>query len=129
MQPLRHVRRASELESPDHFAHMKPATARVVMTSFTLVVLIAGVVVVNSFYHGSFVVGLFLIVLPVLLLAYILPRLLPVRCPKCGNRMRFKRVVIPIAKRPEPREFYGYECETCAQQYLWEGASSGSSLD
>jgi hypothetical protein len=39
---------------------MKPATARVAMIVITLTVVIAGVVVVDSFYNGSFAAGLLL---------------------------------------------------------------------
>jgi len=28
-----------------------------------------------------------------------------------------------------PRDLYGYACESCPHEYLWEGASSGSTLD
>jgi hypothetical protein len=70
-----------------------------------------------------------MIVVPLLALAYLLPRLLPVKCPKCGARMQFTRLVIPVAKSAEPREFFGYVCNNCSEKQLWEGASSGSSLD
>ena len=99
------------------------------MTLIILTVVGAGVVVVNSFFGGSFAVGLALIVLPFLLLAYLLPRLLPVKCPRCGARMRFKRIVLPIARSSEPRELYGYTCVSCPHEDLREATSSGSSLD
>jgi|SRR5262249_39840473 len=111
------------------FRNMKPVTAHVAMILITLAVVGSGVVVVNSFFGGSFVVGLLLIVLPFLLLAFLLPRVLPVKCPKCGARMRFRRVISPTGKPSEPRELYGYACESCPNDYFWEGASSGSSFD
>src|ERR1051325_75659 len=58
---------------------MKPGTARVAMTVMTVTVVIGGVVVVNSFFRGSFVVGLVLIVLPLFLVTSVLPRVLPVK--------------------------------------------------
>jgi len=99
------------------------------MTLIILTVVGTGVVVVNSFFGGSFAVGLALIVLPLLLLAYLLPRLLPVKCPRCGARMRFKRVVLPISRSSQPRELYGYACVSCPHEDLREASSSGSSLD
>jgi hypothetical protein len=108
---------------------MKPGTARIVLTLILLAFVIAGVVVVNSYFGGSFWVGLLLIVLPFLLLAYVLPHLLPVRCPKCGARMRFKRGRLPAGKPDQPGESFGYVCTACPQKNLWEGASSDSSLD
>ena len=98
------------------------------MVLVCLLTVIAGVFIVNSFFSGSFLVGLLIIVLPLLLLAYLLPRLLPVKCSRCGARMRFKQVLVPTAS-DESREFYGYACPVCSSEHLWEGASPGGSLD
>jgi hypothetical protein len=85
---------------------MKPTTARAVMIVITLSVVIVGVVVVNSRFHGSFVVGLLAIVVPFLILGFSLPRLLPVRCPRCGGKMRFhssgQRAVAAVNRRDMP---------------------------
>src|SRR4029453_3649852 len=69
---------------------MSPTVARVVMTLAISAVVISAIILVNTRYHGSFLVGLFVIVLPFLVLSYVLPRLLPVRCPRCHARMRFR---------------------------------------
>lgn len=75
---------------------MKPATAHVVMTVALLLFVIAGMFVVNSWYGGSFVAGQMIIGIPFLLLAHLIPHLLPVSCPGCGARMRFKRSQFPL---------------------------------
>jgi len=107
---------------------MKPTTARAVMIVITLGVVIVGVVVVNSRFHGSFVVGLLAIVVPFLILGFSLPRLLPVRCPRCGGKMRF-HFLRPASSRGSEPSRYAYVCERCLERHEWEGASSGSSLD
>jgi hypothetical protein len=107
---------------------MKPITARAVMTSITLVVVIAGTVFVNSVFHGSFVVGLVVIVLPFLILGFTLPYLLPVRCPPCGGKMRF-HFVRPTSSKASEAARFAYVCLRCDERHEWEGASGGSSFD
>lgn len=102
---------------------MSPIAARVWMTLIVLVFVVAATVFVNSRFHGGLAVGIVLIVLPLLLLSFALPRLLPVRCPKCSARMRFRYV------NRENGSIYAYICERCAHRHEWEGASGGSSLD
>ena len=68
---------------------MKPMTARGVMIVITLSVVIVGVVVVNSRFHGSFLSGVVIIVAPLLILSFLFPHLLPVRCSRCRGKMRF----------------------------------------
>ncbi len=107
---------------------MKPGTARGIMVVVLLFAAIAGVVTVNLFFGGSFLYGLLIIILPLLLLAFLLPRWLPVKCPKCGAGMRFQHIRPPVSGADEPEELYGYRCASCREKYLWEGASSGSTL-
>ena len=112
---------------------MKPATARVVITVTCLSFVIAGVCVVNSSFGGSFLAGLLIIVLPLLGLSYLFPHILPVRCQTCRVRMSFHFVArgsrLPAAGAGKASELYGYVCESCQAQHLWEGVSSGSHLD
>ena len=103
---------------------MKPTAARVLITLIVLAFLISATTFVNSRFHGSFVGGIIIIVLPFLALSFSLPHLLPVRCPKCSGKMRFH-----FLKKVDVRQMYVYICERCAHRHDWEGASSGSSLD
>ena len=106
---------------------MKPATARVLMTVIILGYVIAASVFVNSRFHGSFAVGLIVIIVPFLVLSFSLPYLLPVRCVRCGGKMHFH---FKGAKRDKSGEhLYAYVCECCDERHEWEGASSGPSLD
>ena len=107
---------------------MTPSAARVVITVVLLFLVIAGVSIVNSFYGGSFALGMIIIVLPFLLLAHLLPRLLPVKCPKCRGRMRFRRIILPVAGADRPGERYGFSCVSCPANHVWGGTSSGSIL-
>lgn len=86
-------------------------------------VAIAGIVYVNARLEGGFVAGVLIIVLPVLVLSFVLPRALPVRCPNCAGRMRFH------FRRVGEKDLYSVVCERCADWHEWEGASSASSLD
>ena len=95
------------------------------MTLIISGVAITGIVFVNSRYDGSFFVGLLLIVLPLLGLSYSLPYVIPVHCPRCGGRMRFRF----ITKANEARQLYAYICDQCRHRHEWEGATSGSTLD
>jgi len=107
---------------------MKPTTARAVMIVITLGVVIVGVVVVNSRFHGGFLAGVVLIVAPLLTLSFLLPHLLPVRCPRCGGKMRF-HFLRPASNPGNEPSRYAYVCQRCLERHEWEGASSGSSLD
>ncbi|MFL6595437.1 MAG: hypothetical protein ACJ8HQ_08335 [Chthoniobacterales bacterium] len=104
---------------------MKPVHARIVVTLLVSAVAISGIVFVNSRYHGSFLAGLLLIVLPVLALSFSLPHLIAVRCPHCQAKMRFHFV------RPdrEGRCAYAYVCASCAGRYEWRAGESSSTLD
>ena len=93
------------------------------MTIAVSAVAITGIVWVNSRFHGSFLVGLFLIVLPVLVLSYGLPRILPVRCRRCGGRMRLRSSSIN-----DRRQLFAYVCDRCQDRYQWEGVDSGPTL-
>lgn len=93
------------------------------MTLLVAATAIAAICIVNSQFHGEFFAGLMLIVAPVLLLSFLLPRILPVRCPNCGARMRFR--IAPGGKQPDR---YAFVCQRCAEQHEWEGASSPASL-
>jgi hypothetical protein len=104
---------------------MKPATARGFFMVITLVFLIVMTTFVNSRFHGSFLIGLLIIVLPFLAISFGLPHLLPVRCSKCSGKMRFRF----LRQTDASRQMYAYICERCAHRHEWEGASSDSSLD
>jgi hypothetical protein len=104
---------------------VSPVAARVIMILIVSTVAITGIVVVNSRYHGSFLIGVVIILIPFLVLSYCLPYLLPVRCPRCGGRMRFRFVRKPLS---EP-QCYAYVCERCEARHEWEGASSSATLD
>ena len=104
---------------------MKPIAARVFITLIVLPFAVGASVFVNSRFHGSFVAGIFVLVLPFLALSFSLPYLLPVRCPKCLGKMRFHF----LKQKTDSPQMYAYVCERCTQRYEWEGASSGSSLD
>ena len=110
---------------------MRPTTARIIITVTILAVVVICVGVVNSSFHGSFIAGLFIIVLPFLALSYLLPLVIPVKCAKCGGRMRFRFTPQRVSRKSEAvaKEEYGYVCERCSTPHLWEGASSGSALD
>jgi hypothetical protein len=103
---------------------MTPVTARVTMAVIVSAVAIGAIMLVNSRYHGSFWIGVLLIVVPVLALSFSLPHLLPVRCPKCGDRMRFR-----FSNRTgEGSQVYSYVCGRCSHRHDWEGSDSGSFL-
>src|SRR5947209_11106562 len=99
---------------------MKPIGARLLITLIVSAVAITVIVVVNSRYHGSFLAGLLLIVLPLLVLSFSLPYLIVVRC-ECGGRMRFRFF--------GSRQVYSFTCERCKARHEWEGSSSGSMLE
>jgi hypothetical protein len=102
---------------------MKPRTARFVMALIVSLVAISGIVIVNSRYHGSFLIGVLLIVIPVLALSLLLPRILPVRCDRCGGRMHFY-----YRKGPHLQDLYSYQCEQCGARHEWEGSSSSHGM-
>ena len=110
---------------------MRPTTARIIVTFTVLAAAALGVGIVNSSFHGSFIAGLFIIVLPLLALSYLLPLAIPVRCRKCGGRMRFRFAPRRTARGGEARrdEVYGYVCEGCAAARLWKDDASGSALE
>ena len=93
------------------------------MTLVISAVVISAIISVNTRYHGSFLVGSLVIVLPFLVLSYVLPRLLPVRCPRCHARMRFR-----LSQIDDRRQLFAYVCDRCKTGHEWEGASSGSTL-
>jgi hypothetical protein len=86
-------------------------------------VVIGAIILVNTRYHGGFFVGLLVIVLPFLVLSYVLPRVLPVLCPRCRARMRFR-----LSQIDDRRQLFAYVCDRCKTGHEWEGASSGSTL-
>lgn len=95
------------------------------MTLIVSLVAISGIVLVNSRYHGAFLIGLLIIVVPVLVLSFGLPHLLPVRCTQCGGKTRFR-----FGEASERgSQIYSYVCERCAHRHDWEGSSSGATLD
>lgn len=100
---------------------MKPVFARILMTLLISAVAITGV----CYSGGSFLAGLLFIVLPMLLLSFTLPYLLPVRCSRCRGKMRFHFV----ATDGGSHHVYSYRCEKCAERYEWTASTSGSSLD
>lgn len=108
---------------------MNPRAARAVMTIAVLAVAAVGVWIVNARFEGAFLPGLLLIVVPVLALSHVLPKLLPVRCPGCGGRMRFHFLPAQATKPSQASDLYGYRCERCTTEHLWEGTSSGSFMD
>ena len=93
------------------------------MTLAISAVVISAIILVNTRYHGSFLVGLFVIVLPFLVLSYVLLRVLPVCCPRCHARMRFR-----LSQIDDRRQLFAYVCDRCKTGHEWEGASSGSTL-
>jgi hypothetical protein len=56
-------------------------------------------------------------------LSYVLPRVLPVLCPRCRARMRFR-----LSQIDDRRQLFAYVCDRCKTGHEWEGASSGSTL-
>jgi DNA-directed RNA polymerase subunit RPC12/RpoP len=113
-----------ETRQPDA-NEMKPITARVLITVIVLAFVIGATVLVNSRYQGDFGVGIVLILVPFLALSYSLPYLLPVRCERCGGRMRFHF----LKRLGDSPQMFGYICERCGGRHEWEGASSGSLFD
>ena len=103
---------------------MRPAAARVVMILTVSAIALSAITLVNTRYHGSFLVGLLAIVVPVLVLSFALPHVLPVRCALCHTRMRFRSTLVD-----EHRRMFAYVCDHCQNRHEWEGASSGSTLD
>jgi DNA-directed RNA polymerase subunit RPC12/RpoP len=106
---------------------MRPGFARVVMTLIVLAVAAVSTTFVNSRYHGSFLIGIALVVAPFLFLSFALPHLLPVRCPKCRGKMRFRWRTHPSGS--DDAQHYAYICDDCGERHGWEGTSSGSALD
>jgi predicted RNA-binding Zn-ribbon protein involved in translation (DUF1610 family) len=103
---------------------MKPTSARALMITITLAYVISAVVIVNSYFSGSFIVGLLIIVLPFLVLSFSMPHVLLVRCPSCGEKMRFS--FNPSRHSSASSQFYAYRCDRCGYRHEWEGATSGS---
>lgn len=104
---------------------MKPQVAR--WTMVAVVVFTAGYLchVANSApFNGEFLPGLMIVVLPVLALSFVLPKIIPVSCPKCNTRMPFR-----FKRSTEAEWLFGYTCDRCGNDYTWSGASSGSSFD
>ena len=95
------------------------------MTLIMLAFVIGATVLVNSRFHGNFGVGIVLILVPFLALSFSLPYLLPVRCERCGGRMRFHF----LKRLGASSQMFGYVCEQCGRRHEWEGASSGNSLE
>ena len=110
---------------------MRPTTARIIITCTVLTAVALGVGIVNSSFHGSFIAGLFIIVLPLLVLSYLLPLALPVKCRECGGRMRFRFTPRRSARGGEARgrEVYGYVCEGCGAAQPWGDDASGGTLE
>jgi DNA-directed RNA polymerase subunit RPC12/RpoP len=105
---------------------MKPATARVLMIVLVSAAGISGVLVANGApFNGRFLPGLFIVVFPVLLLAFLLPKILPVRCEKCGGRMSMRWLGPQSPARREP-DLYAYICSKCGDRHVWEGPSDHS---
>lgn len=89
------------------------------ITLALLSITIVGVVIVNSMYQGSFVVGLLVIALPVMFLAYLLPLIVPVKCQKCNGSMRFRfnpQRDRPVSEADNPN-LYEYVCQECSATY------------
>jgi hypothetical protein len=95
------------------------------MTLIIASVAISAIILVNSRFHRSLLIGLLVIVLPFLLPSFSLPYLLPVRCPKCRGKMRFQF----LKKSGGSQQTYAYTCDQCDHRHEWEGGSSGSTLD
>jgi hypothetical protein len=106
------------------------------MTAMILVVVAVAVLVANSPpFNGRFLPGILIVVLPFLLLAFLLPKVIPVCCPNCNGRMRFRWLGTkrsdPTSKNQTERkpDLYAYVCDACGEQHAWEGSDSGHGLD
>ena len=106
------------------------------MTAVIFAVVVVGVFVANSApFDGRFLPGLLIVVAPFLLLAFLLPRVIPVRCPRCNGRMRFhwlgseRAAHIRQDQASQRRNLFAYTCDACGERHVWEGSDSGHGLD
>jgi hypothetical protein len=102
------------------------------MIVVVLLTAMAGVFIANSSpFNGRFLPGLLIVVAPVLLLSFALPKLLPVRCEKCLGRMQFRwlgpKPQASGENRSQP-DLYAYICAHCGDRHVWEASDSGHGL-
>ena len=102
---------------------MHPRLAWIVVQLVMVVIGLSGVILANTLFGGAFFWGLLVVVAPLAGAYLILFRVVPVRCPRCKGRMRFRtfrRGTGPEPRKAETRVLHGFVCTRCSEEDLHE---------
>jgi hypothetical protein len=102
---------------------MHPKLAWILVLLVMVVICLSGIILANSRFGGSFFWGLLVLVAPLACAYFILFRVVPVRCPRCKGKMRyrtFRRWIGPESQKAEIRILHGFVCTRCSEEDLHE---------
>ena len=102
---------------------MHPKWAWILIQLVMLVICLSGIILVNSRFGGAFFWGLLVVVAPLVSAYFILFRVVPVRCPSCRGKMRYRtirRALGPGPQKAGTRILHGFVCTRCSEEDLRE---------
>jgi hypothetical protein len=102
---------------------MHPKLAWILVQLVMVVIGLSGIVLANSRFGGAFFWGLLVVVAPLACAYFILFRVVPVRCPSCKGKMRFRTIrrgIGPGSQKAETRLLHGFVCARCSEEDLHE---------
>jgi len=102
---------------------MHPRLAWTLVQLVMVIIGMSGIVVANSRFGGAFFWGLLVVVAPLVCAYFVLFRVVPVRCPRCKGRMRYRtirRALGPGPQKAGTRTLHGFVCTSCSEEDLRE---------
>jgi len=102
---------------------MHPKLAWILVQLVMVVIGLSGIILANSRFGGTFFWGLLVVVAPLACAYFILFRVVPVRCPNCKGKMRFRTIrrgIGPESQKAETRLLHGFVCARCSEEDLHE---------
>ena len=102
---------------------MHPKLAWILIQLVMVVIGLSGIILANSRFGGAFFWGLLVVVAPLVCAYFILFRVVPVRCPMCKGKMRYRTIrrgTGPESLKAETRILHGFVCTRCSEEDLHE---------
>jgi hypothetical protein len=102
---------------------MHPKLAWILIQLVMVAIGLSGIILTSSRFGDAFFWGLLLVVAPLVCAYFILFRVVPVRCPRCKGKMRYRTIrrgIGPELKKAETRLLHGFVCTRCSEEDLHE---------